>query len=102
MAKHVTFLKMKVLPGKAGDLTSIMSGGANETRIKAAGWKMSVVGTSKNDPNEVWGAVTWDTSENYYKNAESPGQNESYQKMRALLAADPEWFDCDVIEESRA
>jgi hypothetical protein len=50
----------------------------------------------------MWGAVTWDTSENYYKNAESPEQNKDYEQMRALLAGDPEWFDCDVLEETRA
>jgi hypothetical protein len=102
MAKHVTFFKMKVQPGKAGDLTTMMSGQQDEERIKNSGWQMSIVGASKDDPNTVWGAVTWDNSENYYKNAESPAQNESYQKMRALLAGDPEWFDCDVLEESSA
>lgn len=102
MAQHATFFKMKVLPGKVGELTSMMSGGEEGARLSDRGWQMSVVGTRKDNKDEVWGCVTWDTSERYYANAESPEQNADYEKMRALLAADPEWFDCDVVEESRA
>jgi hypothetical protein len=102
MAKHVTFFKMKVQPGKASELQKLMSDTQDLDRVKKAGFQMSVLGTRKDNPDEMWGAVTWDTSENYYKNAESPDQNKEYEKMRALLTADPEWFDCDVIEEQRA
>ncbi|MEK7248438.1 MAG: hypothetical protein AAB092_08205 [Chloroflexota bacterium] len=102
MAKHVTFWKMKVQPGKAGEIQKIMSSAQDQERIKAAGWQLTVVGTRKDNPDEIWGMVTWDTSDRYYKNAESPDQDKDYQQMRALLTADPEWFDCDVVEESRA
>ena len=102
MAKHVTFFKMKVQPGKVGEITKIMNSVEDQGRIKAAGWEMTVVGTRKDNPDEVWGAVTWDTSDRYYKNAESPEQDKDFQQMRTLLAGDPEWFDCDVVEESRA
>lgn len=102
MAKHVTFWRMKVQPGKVGEITKIMSSPEDQARIKAAGWEMTVVGSRKDNPDEIWGMVTWDTSDRYYKNAESPEQNKDYEQMRALLAGDPEWFDCDVVEESRA
>ena len=102
MAKHATFWKMQVQPGKVGDLTKIMSSTQEIDRIKAGGWQMTVVGTRKDNPNEIWGMVTWDTSDRYCKNAESPDQDKDYQRMRALLTADPEWFDCDVVEENRA
>jgi hypothetical protein len=100
MAKHVTFWKMKVLPGRVDDLKKLMEG--EDDRVAGRGWEMDVVGVRKDNPNEVWGAVTWDTSERYYANAESSEQNAVYEKMRALLSEDPEWFDCDVIEERRA
>lgn len=99
MAKHVTFMKMKVKPGQVDELRKIMTTGEEQARIKKGGFQYSVMGKSKNDPNTVWGAVTWDTSENYYKNAESPDQNKDYEKMRAMLTEDPEWFDCDVLDE---
>jgi heme-degrading monooxygenase HmoA len=102
MSKHATFFRMKVQPGKADEFTRLMSGDMNEARAKERGWTGVISGRSKNNPDEVWGCVTWDTSERYYANAESPEQNAEYEKMRALLASDPEWFDCDVIEERRA
>jgi len=103
MAKHVTFFKMQVKPGKVDELVKIMSDdGPNIDRAKKAGWKASLVGSSKNDPNEIWGCVTWDNSDNYYKNAEDPQQNESYLQMRELLTADPEWHDADIVQEQSA
>jgi hypothetical protein len=100
MAQHVTFWRMKVQPGKVDELKKLMEG--EDDRVSGSGWEASVVGVSKNNPDEVWGCVTWDTSEPYYKNAESPEQNAVYERMRALMTSDPEWFDCDVIEEQRA
>jgi hypothetical protein len=80
----------------------MMSGDQNLARAKERGFMMDVVGKRKESPDEVLGCVTWDPSERYYANAESPEQNAEYEKMRALLASDPEWFDCDVVEERRA
>lgn len=102
MAKHVTFWKMQALSGKVDDLRKMMTEEEGDGRLTDNGWQMSVVGTRKDNPEEIWGMVTWDTSERYYKNAESPEQDKDFQQMRKLLAADPEWFDCDVVEESRA
>jgi len=102
MGKHVTFWRMKTQPGKLAEIQKIMSSAEDQQRIKATGWEMTVIGTRKDNPDEIWGMVTWDNSENYKKNADSPEQNKDYEQMRALLAADPEWFDCDLVEESHA
>jgi hypothetical protein len=99
MAQHVTFFRMKALPGKVDELTAMMSSMDDESQARERGWVGDVVGRRKDDPDEIWGCVTWDTSERYYANADSPEQNAEYEKMRALLASDPEWFDCDVLEE---
>ncbi len=102
MAQHVTFWRMKVQPGKIGDLKALMNARQEEARLKATGWVQTVVGERKDGSDEIWGVVTWDTSDNYYRNAQSPEQNQWYEKMRSLLSADPEWFDCDVVEDSHA
>lgn len=102
MAQHVTFYKMQVQPGKVNDLKQLMKTWEQERGATGLGWVGSIAGSSKSDQNEVWGAVAWDNTQNYMKNADSPEQNAWYQKMRALLAADPQWFDCDVIEDQRA
>jgi len=101
MAEHVTFWRMKVLPGRVDDLRAFMADDGAD-RLEDRGWVMSLAGRRKENADEVWGCVTWDTSERYYANADSPEQNAEYVKMRALLAEDPEWFDCDVIEDRRA
>jgi len=100
MAEHVTFFRMKVKPGKIDEMMRMMN--EDEPSLAAKGWQRTIAGRSKDDPNTVWIAVTWDTSERYFKNAESPEQNASYERMRAFLEADPEWFDCDLINEERA
>ena len=101
-AKHVTFWKMKVKPGKIQEIVQIMGSPEDQKRIKERGWQATVVGTRKDNPDEVWGMVTWDNSDNYKKNADSSDQDADFQKMRQLLAADPEWFDCDVVQDARA
>ena len=102
MAQHVTFWRMKVQPGKMDEFKALMDSRQEEARIRATGWVQTVVGERKESPEEIWGAVTWDTSENYHKNAASPDQNQWYEKMRALLSADPEWFDCNVVQDAHA
>ena len=103
MAQHVTFWRMKVQPGKLGELRALMDArGSEAARLKATGWVQTVVGERKDAADEIWGAVTWDNSDNYYKNAAAPEQDEWYRKLRSLLVSDPEWFDCNVIAEERA
>ena len=103
MAKHVTVFSMQVKPGKLDELIGMMGEErAEEMRLKAAGWESTVVGKSRNNANEIWVTVTWDTSENYARNAQSPEQDTWFQKMRALLDSDPAWHDCEVLSEQRA
>jgi quinol monooxygenase YgiN len=49
------------------------------------------------DPNVVWLAVAFQDKAAYQLNAQSPEQDARYQKLRALLAADPEWNDGEII-----
>jgi quinol monooxygenase YgiN len=102
MAGHMTVAKMTVQPGKYDELMVLMAEDeAENRRMSSVGWQGNILGRSKNDPNILWVAVFWDTSERYYKNAESPEQNAFYEKMRPLLTADPEWHDCDVVLEEK-
>jgi quinol monooxygenase YgiN len=100
MSQHVTFARMKVQPGKLDELTKLMD--ENPARLTDKGWTSTIVGKTKDDPDTLWLCVTWDNSDRYYANAGNPEQNAQYERMRALLAADPEWFDCDVVEEQSA
>ena len=49
------------------------------------------------DPRECYLVVLFADKESYHKNAESPEQNQRYEQFRALLDADPEWHDGEII-----
>jgi antibiotic biosynthesis monooxygenase (ABM) superfamily enzyme len=46
-------------------------------------------------------AIVFSDKESYEKNADSPDQDKRYQEMRALLAADPQWMDGEVVHHDR-
>jgi len=41
--------------------------------------------------------VGFDGKDTYHTNAQSPEQHEAYEAYRALLEADPEWHDGEII-----
>jgi antibiotic biosynthesis monooxygenase (ABM) superfamily enzyme len=47
--------------------------------------------------NQYMMAVVFRDRDSYMKNADSPEQEQRYQRFRALLEADPEWNDGEVI-----
>ena len=49
------------------------------------------------DPKEIWMSVVFESKEAYVSNAESPEQGARYERMRALLTADPEWHDGTLV-----
>jgi quinol monooxygenase YgiN len=61
------------------------------------GWLAEYVFQSDSDPNEYFMAAVFESREAYHKNAQSPEQDAIYHRMRAMLAADPEWHDGTVI-----
>jgi quinol monooxygenase YgiN len=52
---------------------------------------------SRSRPGEIYGVAVFDSEENYRRNAEDPEQDRWYNQLRALLEADPEWNDGDVV-----
>jgi quinol monooxygenase YgiN len=68
-----------------------------EERRGMDGYVSSAVYQSTQDPNELWLSVVFRDRESYMANADSPAQNEMYERMRALLEDDPEWHDGEVV-----
>ena len=79
--------RMKVQAGKKDELVRVMMGD-NRT---PAGMKAAYLFDTGGD--EVWGVAVFADEGSYRKNASSPDQDQEYQRMRALLVADPEWHD---------
>jgi quinol monooxygenase YgiN len=95
-----TIARMKLKPDSFEKLEQQMS--AIQSELKAAGWHSTTVYRSDSDPNEAWLAVVFESKEAYHANAQSPEQGKRYEQMRALLEADPEWHDGEVVSMANA
>ncbi|HSN75919.1 MAG TPA: hypothetical protein VL334_12665 [Anaerolineae bacterium] len=49
------------------------------------------------DPGECFLVAVFESKEAYWANARSPEQNERFMQLRALLIADPEWHDGEIV-----
>ena len=94
-----TVARMRLKPGMEEKLKDDM---AQYERIKIPGFVSTMVYRMDKDPNEIYMAVVFKDKESYTKNAGDPKQDERYRKMRALLAADPEWHDGEIIQSEMA
>jgi len=100
MSDHVSFFKAQALPGKRDAVVQHFAKWEQEQKPRATGFIRSVLVASDDNPDEIMGGVRWDTSENYFANANRPEQDAWYRDLRAMLAADPEWFDGTLLREA--
>ena len=50
-------------------------------------------------PDELMAAVRFDSTESYNANSDRAEQGAWFQELRALLTADPEWFNGTLVRE---
>jgi len=86
---------MKLKPGSGEAFRKLLEEMSNGAELR--GWVSTNIYRADSDPNEVWMAVAFESRDAYHKNAQSPEQDARYQQMRALLAADPEWHDGEIV-----
>jgi len=92
-----TVARIKLLPGKEQeflDQMEVYKGLDIPGFIATATYRADAGG------DEYWLAVVFASKELYRANADAPAQDERFQKMRAILAAEPEWHDGEVIARS--
>ena len=98
MADHITFFRMKALPGKRQAVIDHFT--STEERVMGAnGFVRSILVTNNEDSDEVMAGVRFDSTENYNANSNRPEINVWYQGLRAMLASDPEWFNGTLARE---
>ncbi len=88
-----TIARMQVKPGKMEEFNRL----GRETATRIPGMKFVHVYRTDADPNQVFMVVAFESREAYRRNAESPEMDKQYQAYRALLAADPEWHDGEIV-----
>ena len=89
-----TIARLRVKPGRMDDLI-------HETRsfenLDVPGFEATYLLGADTDENEAWIVALFVDRDSYRFNAESPEQDARYRRMRALLEADPEWHDGEII-----
>ena len=98
MTDHVTFFRMKAQPGKRQAVIDHFAQGEESTR-ESKGFVRAIVVTSNDDPDEVMAGVRFDSAENYNANSNDPRTGAWYRELRAMLAADPDWFNGTLARE---
>jgi len=88
-----TIARMRVLPGKEAELEQVITQGAREI----PGFLFAYVYRLDDSPQDLMLVVGFDGKDTYHTNAQSPEQHEAYEAYRALLEADPEWHDGEII-----
>jgi quinol monooxygenase YgiN len=92
-----TVARMKVQPGKLDELIKLSVNTVSARR--PGGYLGEIIYKMDNNPNEVLMAVFFADKASYSANASDPEMNKEYEKYRALLTADPEWNDGEVIHQ---
>jgi quinol monooxygenase YgiN len=88
-----TVATFHVQPGKVEELERIV----REDAAEIPGLVFDYTYQTDADPNVLMIVVGFESKDAYWANAKSPEQNTRYERFRALLTADPEWHDGEII-----
>lgn len=89
-----TLARLQLKPGAEANLKAEMD---KYPGLKIPGFVSTLVYRMDGNPNEWYLAVAFKDKQSYRVNADDPKQDERYQRMRALLTADPEWHDGEIV-----
>ena len=93
-----TMARMRVKPGKAEELRALGETWSRERKPKVAGAVASYMLIPDSSPNELVLLAVFQDQATYRANAADPEQDRWYQRIRALLEADPVWTDGEIVE----
>ena len=94
-----TIARLRVKPGSTAKLSEEL---AKYPRLKIAGFVTTMLFRMDADADECYLVVAFKDKESYVANARDPKQDERYRRVRALLLADPEWHDGEIVWSERA
>ena len=85
------------LQAKAGTQAKIAALAREMRGVEIPGLVADYLYQLDNLVDEYYMAVVFETKAAYMANANSPEQDVRYQRLRALLVADPEWHDGEIL-----
>jgi len=89
-----TVARLQARPGSQAEIAAYTE---EEHSRKIAGLVADYMYQLDAASDEYYLAVVFDSKASYIANANSPEQDARYRQLRALLIADPEWHDGEVI-----
>ena len=89
-----TVARFRLTPGKEAELSGLLR---EFEQAKVPGAVSEYLYRTDDDSNEYYLAVVFAGKEQYMANADSPESDTRYQRLRALLEADPEWHDGEIV-----
>ena len=89
-----TIARLQVKPGS---LEALNQWGSSRHGDLIPGYVSQYVFQMDGNANELYLVVIFTDKDSYVANAQSPIQDARYREMRAMLSADPEWHDGEVI-----
>jgi len=92
-----TIARMRPKPGQTKAIVAMMEEWERTRRSKIKGAVATYVYKPDRKPDELVMAVVFQDKKTYRANADDPEQDKWYQRFRALLQADPEWEDGEII-----
>jgi quinol monooxygenase YgiN len=91
-----TVARMRVKPGMEAQLEELSRQIAQE-EVHIPGYVAQYVYRMDSNPEEFYLVALFESREAYHANAESPDQAARYERIMALMVAEPEWHDGEVI-----
>jgi len=93
-----SIFRFQITPGKEAELAQLVQNDAGEReRLKAAGLIANYV--FKLDKGGYMGVAVFESREKYQANANDPAQDRWYRRFRAMIEADPEWNDGEIVSQ---
>jgi len=89
-----TVARMKIKPGAEEQLRQLSR---DFESVQIPGFVSQLVYRLDADPNDCFLVVAFENKDAYVANANSAEQNDRYQRIRALLSAEPEWHDGEIV-----
>ena len=87
-----TIARIKIDPTKIEELKAL-----GDSMGDPAGQVARYVYLMDADPGELFLVAVFESKEAYWANAQSPEQHERFMQLQALLLADPEWHDGEIL-----
>ncbi len=94
-----TVARLRLKPGMEAKLREDLD---RYPALKIPGFLSTMLYRMDDDANDCYLVVAFKDNESYHANAHDPKQDERYQRMRAILAADPDWHDGEIVWSEKA